>query len=139
MSPRNKLLAMNQYKGVDTGAAAEYADGVQLIQMLFSALLDSISDADGHIQRGDLAKKGDSITRAQKIVSGLRLSLDFERGGELARNLDDLYEYANRRLINASASNDVEALREVKEIISDISSAWQLIPSLMKPQDTAAA
>ena len=57
----------------------------------------------------------------------------------MARNLDDLYEYANRRLINASASNDVEALREVKEIISDISSAWQLIPSLMKPQDTAAA
>ena len=63
MSPRNKLLAMNQYKGVDTDAAAEYADSVQLIQMLFSALLDSISDADGHIQRGDLAKKGESIFR----------------------------------------------------------------------------
>tara|TARA_B100000029_G_C16881444_1_gene706865 strand:- start:44 stop:460 length:417 start_codon:yes stop_codon:yes gene_type:complete len=134
-----KRAALDEYKGVNEKAAVEYADNVQLIQMLFSALQDALSDSVGNIQRGDLKAKSKSITRAQTILGGLRMSLDFDRGGELARNLDELYDYANRRIVDANVENDEEILKEVRGIIQEISSAWQMLPSLMKPQETVAA
>ncbi|MDB4150693.1 flagellar export chaperone FliS [Pseudomonadales bacterium] len=128
---------MAGYKMVDQVGRVDYANQVELVQMLFSALLDSMSEADGHIQRGSEDLKCASIARAVKIVQGLRITLDHERGGELARNLDALYEYVSRRLMQANMHNDVESLREVRGLMADISSAWEMLPSVMVTQKMA--
>mgnify|MGYP006171687605 FL=1 len=62
---------------------------------------------------------------------GLQGALDFERGGELAQNLNELYAYITRRLFHINAYNDLTALEEVKTLIRDISQAWQTLPSLL--------
>ena len=137
MAPNKK--AMNAYRSVGVTSAVDYAAAVQLIQMLFNGLMDSLADAEGHISRNDIAGKNQSISRATKIIIGLKGSLDFEKGGELARNLDDLYDYATRRLLKANIRNDIEAVQEIKGLLGEINGAWELLPSLLKDQPVAMA
>lgn len=131
--------AMNAYKDVQVSSAVSYADGVQLIQMLFDGLMDALNDAETHIHRKDIAKKSDAISRATRIIVGLKGSLDFEKGGELARNLNDLYDYSSRQLLKANLRNDIELVQEVKGLLGEINSAWQMLPSLLKNENVALA
>jgi len=124
---------------VQTTAAAQYADSIQLTQMLFSALLESLAEAEGHINRNDFEKKASSLSRANKILLGLQGSLDFNKGKDLSMNLSDIYEYSIRRLLHASLKNDVTIVQEIKGIISDIDSAWQGLPTALAKQSIAAA
>ena len=81
--------------------------------------------------------KCQSIARADKIVQGLRVTLDHANGGELARNLDALYDYVSRRLLHANLRNDVESLREARGLMAEISEAWEMLPSVMLKQNLA--
>ena len=112
-----------------TGVAT--ADNIQLIQMLFDGLIESLASASGHIQNKAIEEKSNALVRAGRIVIGLQGALDFERGGELAQNLNELYSYVTRRLFHINAQNDLTALEEVKTLIKDISQAWQTLPSLL--------
>ena len=84
--------ALNAYQDVNVSSAVPYADGVQLIQMLFDGLIDSLSAAEGHLVRKSIKEKSDALYRASNIIIGLQGSLDFEKGAELARNLSELYD-----------------------------------------------
>jgi flagellar protein FliS len=132
MAFRKKGLASYGEVGVKAGTA--YADSVQLIQMLFDGLIDSLSVAEGNIQRNEIQEKGDSLSRAIRIILGLQGSLDVEKGGEIAANLADLYDYCTRRLLHANLRNDLEAVQEVKKLMSEIREAWSQIPDLIQKQ-----
>jgi flagellar protein FliS len=114
---------------VVTGVAT--ADNIQLIQMLFDGLTESLSSAKGHIQNNAIEEKSKSLSRAGRIVVGLQGALDFERGGELAQNLNELYAYVTRRLFHVNAYNDLAVLEEVQSLIQDIAQAWKTLPSLL--------
>ncbi len=73
------------------------------------------------------AEKSAAIGRAIAILDELRGSLDFEKGGPLAANLEDLYSYASRRLLAASASGDVRILDEVAALLRELREAWAAI------------
>ena len=137
MAFRKKGLA--SYGEVNVQAGTAYADSVQLIQMLFDGLIDSLSAAEGQIERNEIEAKGESISRAIRIVMGLQGSLDIERGGEIAANLGDLYDYCTRRLMHANLKNDLEAVQEVKRLISEIREAWSQVPELLQQQQVANA
>jgi flagellar protein FliS len=107
--------------------------------MLFDGLLAALADAEGHIQRKDIAGKGEAVSRASKIIVGLQGSLDFDKGGGLARNLSDLYDYCTRRLLKASLRNDVLIIQEIRSLLNEINSAWELLPSLLKSEPVAMA
>ena len=87
----------------------------------------------------NIQEKCRALNRATSILYGLQDSLDFKKGSDLARNLSDLYEYMIRRVMFANLHNDVNALHEVKGLISEIRSAWALLPSLLKEQPIAMA
>ena len=107
--------------GVQSGA---YASPHRLIQMLMDGVLDKISNAKGHMSRGDIKQKGNFISWAISIIGGLRASLDFEKGGEIATNLESLYDYMERSLVIANAENDMEKLDEVSTLLTTIRDAW---------------
>jgi flagellar protein FliS len=119
------------YGSVQVATGVATADNVQLIQMLFDGLIESLASASGHIQNNAIEQKSKALSRAGRIVVGLQGALDFERGGELAENLNELYAYITRRLFHVNAHNDLAALEEVKTLIKDISQAWQTLPSLL--------
>jgi len=112
--------------GVETGVLA--ASPHKLITMLFDGALVSIAMAKKHMAEGDIKHKGEAITKAILIIdNGLRASLNKEVGGELALNLDSLYEYMSRRLFEANVNNNPEILTEIHGLLDDIRDAWQQI------------
>lgn len=119
--------ALRQYQQVKTGAAVEEATTHRLIQMLLDGALERLASAKGHIQRGDVQRKGEQIGKAIGIVGGLRASLDFEAGGALAANLEALYDYMERRLLQANLASDPAILDEVAGLLRQIKSAWDRI------------
>ena len=129
MNMRERALASYGDVKVTTGVSG--ADNVQLIQMLFDGLIESLATARGHMERGSIAEKSKSLSRAGRIVVGLQGALDFEKGGDIARNLNDLYAYVTRRLFHVNANNDMEALQEVHNLMNEIRSAWLQVPTLV--------
>ncbi len=130
--------AMESYGADNLASQAAVANRVDLIQILFDGLIESLCAAQGHLQRGAIQEKCKCLSRASRIVVGLQSSLDFEKGGELAQNLNELYSYITRRLLYANAQNDLQAVIEVHGLMSDIRQAWQEYPLLL-PQQTIAA
>jgi flagellar protein FliS len=125
MNMHVRQYAVNSYK---TGAIAEIEEASphRLIQMLFEGCLQRIAVAKGAIQRKEIALKGESIGKAIGILGGLRSSLDLNQG-EIATNLDRLYDYMERRLVDANLKNDISILDEVTGLLKDVKSAWDAI------------
>jgi flagellar protein FliS len=99
--------------------------------MLFDGLSESLASAKGHMMNNAIEEKSKALSRAGRIVVGLQGALDFEHGGELAQNLNELYAYVTRRLFHINAYNDLSALEEVQSLINDITEAWKTLPSLL--------
>lgn len=140
MANAYKSQAIQQYGQVRTHGGVEAASPHQLTAMLFDGALSRIARARGHMERNEIAAKGECISRSIEILSGLRVGLDFERGGELAERLDSLYDYMERRLLHANLHDDVHALDEVSELLRPIRAAWGEIPlELRNPAPAAVA
>lgn len=126
--------AINQYNQVAVSSDLAYASPHRLIQMLMEGALEKISVAKGHMQRAEVKEKGSTISWAISIIDGLKASLDLEAGGEIANNLNDLYDYMERRLVEANITNSEDMLDEVSSLLLEIKSAWDVIPASVQQQ-----
>ena len=118
---------LGHYSSVNAYATAANADPLQMILQLMSGAADRIATAKGCMQRREVAAKGREIGRAISIIDALRASLDAEKGGSIAVNLEALYDYMNRRLLEGNARDDVRCLDEVAELLGQIRAGWQQI------------
>ena len=123
----NALTAMRQYKSVNTQVQAVDASPHRLIQMLLEGGLARLAQARGAMERGEVGKKGELIGQAISIVGGLREGLNLEQGGEIAANLDKLYEYMAVRLLAANLHNDLVPLEEVAVLLRNVKAGWDAI------------
>jgi len=128
---RLNFKAMESYGDGNRASQAVVADKVELIQMLFDGLLESLVTARGHIEHGAIEEKSKSLVRAGRIVIGLQGALDLDKGGDLARNLHELYSYVTRRLVYVNAHNDLNVLNEVQTLMTEIRQAWRDVPNLL--------
>ena len=128
--------ALNEYHQVGVNAAVADANPHQLIQMLLNGALEKIASAKGHMLRKN-HEKGSCISRAISILDGLRDSLNFEIGGDIAENLNQIYEYCQRRLLQANAENDPRLLDEVTALLREIKTAWESIPAQVEDTESA--
>jgi flagellar protein FliS len=139
MNYSQQFKGASQYKQVGAQTGVESATPHRLIQMLLEGALEKINMAKGYMQHGDVAMKGTHISWAISIIDGLRMSLDKEAGGEIAANLDALYDYMGRRLVEANLKNDPAILAEISGLLLEIKSAWDAIPEVMNSQRGVAA
>lgn len=129
--------ALRQYQQVNTQSGVAYASPHRLIQMLMEGALERIAVAKGCIQRQDIPAKGEQIGKAIDIIGGLRDGLNMDAGGEIAAHLDALYDYLQRRLLEANLHSDVIILDEVADLLRPIKEAWDAIGET--PQANSAA
>lgn len=121
----NMKRGVNAYAnvGLETGIAS--ASPHKLIVMLYDGALVALLSAKAGIAANNIAAKGSAISKAISIIdNGLRASLDKNAGGEIAANLDALYDYMSRRLLHANLKNDVTILDEVHGLLADLRGAW---------------
>ena len=128
---RVHFKALESYSTGSNATQAAVANRVELIQMLFDGLIDSLSAARGHIEHRAIEEKSKCLTRASRILLGLQSALDFDQGGDLAANLHELYAYAIRRLLHVNIHNDLQVLDEVKSLMAEVREAWRAVPSLV--------
>lgn len=131
--------ALRGYQKMHVEQEVADASPYQLIQLMLERLLAQVAIARGHIERGDAAAKGAPIGKAIAIVDGLRVSLDGERGGDIAANLAGLYDYISRRLLEAQLHDDPSALNEVASLVREIKSAWEAIADQVDAAGESAA
>jgi len=115
---------LDTYKQLELKSRVDDASPHRLIQMLLEGALSAIAEAQGAMSRGHIVVKGERITRAINIVSGLRDSLKPEGENTLPYDLDRLYEYMQHRLLEAHAQNEGAGLVEVSELLLTIKSGW---------------
>jgi flagellar protein FliS len=115
---------LDSYRNVKAYGNLGDASPYQVIQLMLDALLSRIAEATGHIERGEVAAKGEKIGKALSIIEGLLLGLDKERGGDIALNLERLYDYASRTLLKANLENRVDLLKEVGSLLREIKLGW---------------
>ena len=114
----------NQYRQVGATSEVEGADPHRLIQMLMEGALTRMSQAKGMIEAKNHEGKAKLLGRVMDIISTLQSSLDHDQGGDISANLDRLYDYMNRRLLEASSANDVDMIDEVMALLLEIKSGW---------------
>lgn len=123
----NAYSAAQRYSNVKVQSSVEDASPHRLIQMLFEGALERIAQAKGAMLQKQIARKGELIGKAVAIVGGLQGSLNDSEGGRLASNLDSLYDYVIRRLIQANHENKAEYLDECGRLLGEIKTAWDAI------------
>lgn len=128
---RVHFKAIENYSSGSTATQAAVANRVELIQMLFDGLIDSLSAAKGHIEHRNIEEKSKALARASRIVVGLQAALDLDKGDDLAANLNELYGYLVRRILHVNIHNDLLVLEEVRSLISEVRDAWRQVPSLL--------
>jgi flagellar protein FliS len=122
----NALAAARAYARVGVETAVEGADPRRLVLMLYDGALAALREARGHMGRRDTAAKVRAVSKALRIVDeGLAASLDESAGGDIARQLKDLYDYIGRRLALANARNDPALIDEAERLLGELREAWR--------------
>jgi len=115
---------LDSYRNLTAYGNLADASPYQVVQLLLDAVLSRIAEATGHLERGETAAKGEKIGKALGIIEALLLGLDKARGGELALNLERLYDYASRTLLKANLENRADLLKEVSSLLREIKLGW---------------
>lgn len=103
------------------------ATPLELVRMLYDAAIDSTQAARRHLAQGRIAERTRAVTKAFDILAELYGSLDRERGGELSVRLGGLYDYMQRRLLDANFEQSDDGLAEVEGLLSSLREAWRSI------------
>lgn len=117
------------YKEVGRRSEIEGASPHRLVQLLFQGALSNLEKARVAMEQNDIEIRGRSITKAVDILVELRVSLNHEKGGEIAENLDVLYLHMQERLLEIHQYGGVEKLKEVVALLSGLSESWAAIKS----------
>lgn len=117
----------SHYRQTAVSSAVLDADPHRLVALMFAGLRERLQLAAACIDAGNIARKGQAISEASTIVGHLHGSLNMDAGGEIAQNLAALYDYIQRRLLDANMRSDTAVLRECDALVADIQSAWDAI------------
>ncbi len=134
-SPQSKLAA---YRSVSAHGAVADVHPHALVLTLFDATLERMNAARACIEQRETRRMAGLLHSAVVLIAELRGSLDLQKGGPLAHNLSNLYEYMTRRLMHANLMSDAAAVREVIGLLEEIRGAWAAIGPQVRQQSPPA-
>lgn len=117
------------YQQIRTGGGIEAADAHGLVTLLMDGALERIRLAVACIATGNIASRGEAISKAIEIIGGLQAGLNHDVQTTLVERLDALYDYMSRRLLFANLHADTLALEEVATLLGQIRDSWVSIPA----------
>jgi flagellar protein FliS len=115
------------YQSVSVHGGVANADPHAMVLMLMDAASERIATARGCIERRETARQARLLHSCVNILAELSGSLNLDEGGNLARNLGDLYEYMIRTLLLANTRSDLVAISNVARLMDEIRSGWAAI------------
>lgn len=119
--------ALAEYRRINTQTGVLDADPHRLIHLLLDGAIDRIAQARGALLTENRVGLGEALGKVLGIIGGLQGCLDHEQGGTVAADLDRLYDYMSRRLMDVHRDGGVEVLDEVSGLLGTIRSGWEQI------------
>src|SRR5690554_4778378 len=119
----NVQSAYQQYKTVQV----KTANGGRLIIILYEGAIKFLRLAKKHIREGNLEGANNNLIKAQNIINELSASLDEDKGGDISRNLSSLYQFMNRKLVQANINKEIESVEMVEELLLEILETWKQV------------
>jgi len=122
----------NAYNAYQKNNVSTASQG-RLVVLLYEGAVKNLTGAmslfedDGKIKACNIEKYGTLIQKTQAIITELQVSLDMEKGGEIAKNLMALYVFFNEQLLDASISKDKEKIASVCKMMNDLAESWRTI------------
>jgi flagellar secretion chaperone FliS len=116
---------LSQYKRSNI----ETASKLELVIMCYEKVILCLEQTKEHINEKEFEKKVEKFQKAIDIISELQCSLNMEKGGQIAKNLDALYSYVTRRLILGDVQKDMKVYDESIHIFSELLESWKAIKS----------
>lgn len=126
------------YRQIDLAAEVEQASPHRLVSMLFEGFLTHVAKAKFAMEAGQYEIKARNVDFAMNILVGLKGGLNQEASPELGERLYELYDYCERRLLDASARRDIEGFVEVDRLIRQIKEAWEAIEPQVEAKPATA-
>lgn len=123
---------MQTYNSV---AAGQDLTPYQAVELLLDGALESISTAIIAQQENNPSQRGEAVGTTLTIIGLLQDSLDKSLGGELAENLDALYDYMTRRLAGVAVDKTAHSLEEVQSIVLQLREGWSQIDPAQEPKE----
>lgn len=117
----------------------------RLVVLLYEGAIKQLSTAltyiepDGRVIPSNIEKFGICIQKTQAIITELQVSLDMEKGGEIAKNLMSLYLYFNEELVQANISKDKEKILAITKMLKDLLDSWRQIVATTANAEPAQA
>jgi len=106
-----------------------------LIVMLYDEAVKQLTKASELLQKninekrdpGRIEQISKAVLKTQEIITELTVSLDFEQGGEIAKNLFSIYTWFNRELVEANINQDLNRMLTVKDMLADLRNTWNTV------------
>lgn len=115
--------ALNAYKRTDVLSRSP----LEIVVLLYDGAIRFLGEADAAAHRKDRPSRTRAVARAQAIIGELHGTLDMEKGGQVASDLDRLYSYMTSRLLDATSRTDDGAIAEVRRLLTSMREAWARI------------
>ena len=106
---------------------------LELVVMLYDGALRAVAAAADAAARRDIRTRRDNVSKALGILAELQSSLDREKGGKVAEELDDLYGWMTSRLVDATVKQEVKPLNEVMRVLQILRDGWQQVAGAPAP------
>lgn len=119
--------AARRYAAVHSGSRVEGATPHALVRILFDELLIALEATMLAERNNDRLKVSDKQARAMSILFALESSLDFDKGGDIAMGLAQIYREARRLLLVSAKDHVIEPVEQARAMISEIADAWNQI------------
>jgi flagellar protein FliS len=114
------------------------ASPLELVSLAYEGAIEAVGNARVCVREKRIRERARAITKAQLIIRELQRSLDFEQGGDLSPQLSRLYDYMQRRLIDANFQQAEEPLAEVETLLETVLESWRELAKFGKPMVAAA-
>lgn len=105
------------------------ASPIRLVELLYRGAIDAAVAAKAAAEQGNALERSRHLSRSHAILVELSRSLDHSVGGQLSRDLVELYDYMQRQLTHANLSQEVQPLSEVISVLTNLLEAWQQVSS----------
>jgi len=130
--------ALSSYKETRIKTASQG----QLIIMLYDEAIKQLDrglelmelNINGKKDPGRIEKISKAIMKTEEIITELTVSLDFEKGGDISKNLFSLYSWFNKELLESSISQEIDRIVKVREMMNELRTAWYEIAAKSKAE-----
>lgn len=138
-SARRRATGAHQYAQVGLESEVLSARPEQLINLLFRGARSAVKKAQFHLQKGDIAQRGQMISKAVNIVdNGLKAAVDKEVGGEISEHLITSYELIVYYLLQANLHSDITHLETAETMLKNLHEAWNEAVDLAQKEPTVS-